>query len=139
MFRLGEAAMSAEKDVVLKYVEAFNRGDVDEVVAQFAPDAQVWGVLGYGTPEQARAIWQDLVDCLEMKLRVDGIVQEGSVVAVRYTESGRSAKAFRGMGPTGKTYELTAMEWFEVEGGKIQKRWGARDSGTMFRQLGIST
>ena len=53
--------------------------------------------------------------------------QEGSSVAVRYTERGRSAKAFRGIGPTGKTYEVLAIEWFEFEGGKIVRRWGARD------------
>jgi hypothetical protein len=31
------------------------------------------------------------------------------VVAVRYTERGKSVKQFRGAGPTNRTYELLAM------------------------------
>jgi predicted ester cyclase len=29
------------------------------------------------------------------------------------------------------------MEWFEIEDGKITRRWGARDSASQQRQLGI--
>ena len=28
-----------------------------------------------------------------------------------------------------------AMEWFELEGGRIAQRWGARDSGGITRQV----
>jgi hypothetical protein len=52
--------MNTNKEVVLKYVEAFNSGDVDRVGSLFAQDAQIWGVLGWGTPEEARPIWKDL-------------------------------------------------------------------------------
>jgi len=34
-------------------------------------------------------------------------------------------------------YELVAMEWFVIHDGKIQRRWGARDSASQARQLGI--
>jgi ketosteroid isomerase-like protein len=107
------------KQVVLAYVDAFNRGDLDGVCRLFAPDAEVAGVLGWGTVEQARHVWRDLIDCLTIHLHVDGIVAEGSTVAVRYTERGKSVKAFRGAGPTGRTYEIIAMEWFELKDGLI--------------------
>jgi predicted ester cyclase len=29
------------------------------------------------------------------------------------------------------------MEWFEIEGGKIKRRWSARDAAAQARQLGI--
>ena len=77
--------MSAEKEVVLKYVEAFNRGDLEGLCELFAPDAQIWGVLGFGRLEQARPVWRDLMECLGMRLSVEGIVSEGGVVATRYT------------------------------------------------------
>jgi steroid delta-isomerase-like uncharacterized protein len=129
--------MSRETEIVLAYVDAFNRGDVDAVCALFTPDAQVWGVLGWGTIEQARPIWRDLMESFEIQLTVDAIITEGSSVAVRYTERGRSVKAFRGQGPTNRTYELLAMEWFEVENDHIRRRWGARDSASQSRQLGF--
>jgi hypothetical protein len=29
------------------------------------------------------------------------------------------------------------MEFFEIEGGKIKRLWGARDSASQLRQLGV--
>jgi predicted ester cyclase len=56
---------------------------------------------------------------------------------VRYIESGTFKAAAFGVEPTGKSYELVAMEWFEIEGQQIRRRWGARDSASQARQLGI--
>jgi predicted ester cyclase len=76
--------------------------------------------------------------CLHVHLKVESIISEGDSVAVRYTETGKSVKAFRGQGPSGKTYELIAMEWFEVQDRRISRRWGARDSAAQNRQLGFA-
>ena len=126
------------KAVVMAYVEAFNRGDVDGVCRLFTPDALVWGVLGWGKMDVVRPVWRELVERLQMKLQVESIVAEGDVVAVRYTERGTSVKSFHGQGPTGNSYEVAAMEFFELRDGLIHRRWGARDSANIARQLGFS-
>jgi predicted ester cyclase len=59
------------------------------------------------------------------------------VVAVRYAERGTFAGPFRGQPPTGKAYELVAMEWFVLKDGKIRRRWGARDAASQARQIGL--
>ena len=125
------------KDVVIAYVDAFNRGDLEGVCTLLTTDALIWGVLGWGTLDQARPVWKDLMECLQIQLQVDAIIAEGGTVAVRYTERGKSVRAFRGAGPTGRTYEITAMEWFELKGNLIHRRWGARDSMAQSRQLGF--
>jgi steroid delta-isomerase-like uncharacterized protein len=125
------------KDVVLAYVDAFNGGDLEGVCRLFTTDALIWGVIGWGTIEQARPIWKDLIECLEIQLQVDAIIAEENTVAVRFTERGKSVRAFRGAGPTGRTYEITAMEWFELKDSLIHRRWGARDSAAQSRQLGF--
>ena len=133
--------MSKEADnkaVVMEYVDAFNRGDVDSVCRLFTPDALVWGVLGWGKMDVVRPVWRDLVERLQMKLQVESMVAEGDVVAVRYTERGTSVKSFRGQGPTRNSYEVVAMEFFEMKDGRIHRRWGARDSAAIFRQLGFT-
>jgi len=56
------------------------------------PDALVWGVLGWGGVDVVRPVWRDLIECPQIRLRVDAIVDDGPVVAVRYTESGTSAR-----------------------------------------------
>jgi hypothetical protein len=43
----------------------------------------------------------------------------------------------RGQQPTGKSFELVAMEWFISKEGKIHRRWGARDAASQARQLGM--
>ena len=126
-----------KKAVVLEYVNAFNRGDLDGVCRQFAPDALVYGVLGWGGIEKVRPIWQELITSFRIQLDVEMLIEEDQVVAARYTERGVFAAPFRGAEPTGKSYEIVAMEWFDFREGLIVRRWGARDSASMFRQMGI--
>ena len=125
------------KRVVLAYVDAFNRGDLDALRTLFAADAEIQGVLGRGLMEKVMPIWEQLVRGYGMELTVESMVAEGDAVAVRYTERGTfRARAF-GHEPTGRSYELVAMEWFVVRDGKIHQRWGARDAASQARQLGL--
>lgn len=128
----------ANKAVVEAYVRAFNAGDVEALCGLFHPEALVWGVLGWGAVAAVRPIWEELVAGLGIQLQVDAMVAEGDEVAVRYTERGTSRAAFRGQGPTGKSYELTAMEWFQIKDGLVFRRWGARDFASQTRQLGFA-
>jgi|ERR1044071_2851869 predicted ester cyclase len=97
----------ANKNIVRRYVEAFNRGDVETLQNEvFAPDAVVQGA-------------------------------EGDTVAARYTERGTFVGPFRGNQPTGKSFELVAMEFFEIREGKIVRRWGVRDHASQMRQIGM--
>lgn len=125
------------KAVVLAYVDAFNQGDLAKLKALLAEDAEIQGVFGKGAFERIEPIWRQLIEGYGMRLEVQGMVAEGNLVAVRYIESGTFRAPAFGHQPTGKSYELVAMEWFEIDSGKIKRRWGARDSASQARQLGI--
>jgi steroid delta-isomerase-like uncharacterized protein len=129
--------MTDIKQVVLAYIDAFNRGDLDGLCGLFAPDALISGVLGWGTVDRVRPVWKELIESLQINLHVDAIISEANMVAVRLIERGKSVRPFRGAGPTGRSYELTAMEWFELKDGLISRRWGVRDSASQNRQLGF--
>jgi steroid delta-isomerase-like uncharacterized protein len=128
----------ANKSVVMEYVEAFNRGDMEALQRLFTPDALVYGVLGWGGLEQVVPIWRELHEAFSIKLQVEALIAEGDTVAVRYIERGTSVGTFRGQPPTGQSFEVVAMEWFIFQDGKIHRRWGARDSGAQSRQMGLS-
>jgi predicted ester cyclase len=128
----------SNKAVVQQYVDAFNHGDFEQLRSLFTPDAAIYGVLGFGSLEVAMPVWQELHHGLGMKLTVEALVAEGDVVAARYTERGTFVGPFRGHEPTGRSYEMTAMEWFELKHGKIHRRWGARDAAAQARQLGLA-
>lgn len=128
---------SANKAVVEQYVKAFNAGDTATLEKLFALDAQIFGVLGWGKLDFALPIWRMLHESLRLNLTVEAMIAEGDTVACRYTERGTFVAPFRGHQPTGKSYELTAMEWFVLKDGKITRRWGARDAETQGKQIGI--
>lgn len=129
--------LEADKQIVLRYVDAMNRGDVAALRAIFAEDAVVQGVMGRATMDKALAIWQMLHDSLQLHLTVEDMVAEDGRVAVRYRERGTFIGPFRDHQPTGKSYELIAMEWFVIRDGRIVQRWGARDAESQARQIGL--
>jgi hypothetical protein len=125
------------KAVVLDYINAFNRGDLDGVCRTFAASAEIHGGFGSGGLEVARPIWEQLFTCFRAKRQVESRSEEGDVVAARYTERGAFSAPFQGIDPTGKGYEITAMEWFVLDQGRIVHCWGVRDSASMFKQMGL--
>jgi predicted ester cyclase len=136
-----ELAMQAEEDskaVVREYVEAFNRGDLQRLKGLLADDAEIQGVKGKGTFEKVEPVWRQLIDGYGVQLKIEGLIAEGNTVAARYLESGTFRAPAFGNQPTGRSYELVAMEWFEIESGRIKRRWGARDAAAQARQLGIA-
>ena len=130
-------AADRNRETVLRYVDAFNRYDVPALRALFTPDALIYGVLSAGPMEVALPIWRELHESLAMRLTVEAMIAEGDNVAVRYTERGRFVGPFLGQAPTGRSFEVTAMEWFEMREGLIHRRWGARDSAAIARQIGL--
>jgi steroid delta-isomerase-like uncharacterized protein len=122
---------------VERYVRAFNSADFDDLLTLFTPDAVVHGVLGWGNLEKALPIWRELHEAFALNLTIEAMIAEGNFVAVRFIERGTFRGTFRGHAPTGKAYELVAMEWFEMRDGKIHRRWGARDSASQSRQIGL--
>lgn len=131
------SACERNKDVVRQYVAAFNRGDLQALRDLFTPDAVIHGVLGSGGLEVAVPIWRELHDAFGITLTVEDLAAEGDRVAARYTERGTFNGPFRGKPPTGKSFEIGAMEWFILRDGRIAQRWGARDSAAQARQLGL--
>src|SRR3954452_6165160 len=125
------------KAVVRSHVEAFNRGDLAALRVLLADDAEIQGVMGRGLFERVEPVWRQLIEGYGMQLRIEELVAEGSRVAARFTETGTFRAPAFGHQPTGKSYELVAIELFEIEGGRFKRRWGARDSASQARQLGI--
>jgi len=127
------------RQVVRDYVAAFNRGDLDALRDLLAEDAEIQGVFGKGTFARIEPVWRQLIEGYGMHLEIQGLIAEGNLVAARYIETGNFRAPAFGHQPTGKSYELVAMEWFEIDGGRIRRRWGARDAASQARQLGIAS
>jgi predicted ester cyclase len=128
----------ANKQTVRAYVEAFNAHDMARMRRLFVEQPEIWGVLGHGGLDVVEPIWRELHESLEMKLEIVALAAEGEVVVARLRETGRFIGQFRGLPgrpPTGRSYEIGAIEWFEFQSGRIARRFAARDSGAITRQV----
>src|SRR4030095_2702510 len=96
----------SNKQLVLEYVDAFNRADIPALSALFAADAFVYGVLGGGGLDQVVPIWRELHEAFAPRHEVESMAAEGDTVAVLYRERGRFVGPFRGHAPTGRSFEL---------------------------------
>jgi predicted ester cyclase len=87
--------------------------------------------------ERILPIWRQLIEGYGMQLRIEELIAEGNLVAARFSETGTFRAPAFGQQPTGRSYELVAIEWFEIDQGKIRRGWGARDSASQLRQLDV--
>ncbi len=129
--------LELNKRVVAQYVDAFNRGEMETLRELFTKDALIYGVLGWGGVDVAMPIWRELHEAFAITLHIESIIAEDNQVSVRYTERGTFVKPFRGQASTGKSFELVAIEWFVLQDGKIDRRWGVRDHASQARQIGL--
>lgn len=63
-------------------------------------------------------------------------VAEGDTVVARLTGTGTHEGGFMGIEPTGNTMEVTAMEMYRIEDGKIAETWLNVDTLGLLQQLG---
>jgi predicted ester cyclase len=130
-------AMNREA-LVRAYVAAFNAGDWERMTELFTPDATIRGVLGWGGLDVALPVWKELHEGMAMRLAIDDLILSGDRASALLTETGKFVGPFRGLAgeqPTGRAYEIVAIEWFEFAGDRIMRRWGARDSGAIRSQV----
>lgn len=110
------------KNIVLGFVEALSKGNLDAVSAALADDATWWlpGSLPVsGTHRGKKGILEGffgkavpLFEPRTLSISVQNTIAEGDCVAVEWIARGKSAK--------GKSYENYYNVVFEVKNGKIQ-------------------
>ena len=94
---------------------------------------------GYeGTRDGTKKFFMELFKAFpDMKLKVDQMVNEGDMVAVRVSGGGMHKGAFMGMPPSNKKINMNGMEIWRVTGGRVAESWGVWDTAGMLQQLGV--
>ena len=128
------------KDLVLAYVDAFNRADLDALCNLFTADALIWGVFGWGDLKTVRPLWKELLECLKPNLQVEAIIAEADSVAVRYIERGTAVRALSRQGSHGPILRAHRHGVVRHQGRAHPPALGWRgDSATLAKQLGWDT
>jgi steroid delta-isomerase-like uncharacterized protein len=74
----------------------------------------------------------------DLQTEIDEIIEEGDIVAFRYTVRGTHEGEFNGIAPTGCKIQVRAMEFLRFSDGKMVDRWGLTDQLGLLKQLGAS-
>jgi predicted ester cyclase len=132
-----EANLAATQRWGAEVASAGHYDVLDEILApgfvdhDAAPD-QGPGIEGLkGFFRTMRAAFPDL------KAEPVEIVATDDHVAMRYTIGGTHQGEFQGAAPTGKSFEVSALQLARFENGRCVERWGSTDELGMMKQLGI--
>jgi steroid delta-isomerase-like uncharacterized protein len=129
------------KPLLLTWIDAFQRWDLDAVVACYADDAVNFQVAA-GEPavgiEQIRndtaEFFQGFPDAWS---RVDNLMSDGDWAAWEWFGGGTFTGEFYGNEPTGKTFEIRGCGFFNILNGKIVYQRGYWDKLSWFKQVGL--
>ena len=118
--------MSANRQLLDRYVERYNAGDLDAVMELYAEDAVQ--IMPEGTFEGRSAIRErlarDLVACPDIAWTVLSFVEQGDSFADEWTFEGTHTGPFplpdgTELPPTGRRVEIRGMELVQMRDGRI--------------------
>lgn len=136
--------MSANRQLLDRYVERYNAGDLDGVMDLYAEDAVQ--IMPDGTYEGWNAVRERLAQELDgftdLNHTVRSFVEQGDLFADEWTFVGTHTGSFRlpdgtELPPTGKRVEIRGMEVVRVRDGKIVLNSLYYDTMAVAVQLGL--
>ena len=127
------------KDAVRRFNDAFNRGDLDQAVSEFAPNAVIHN-SGAPDPLNVEGFKQFggvfATAFPDGSLTIDDLIEAGDKVVSRVTYRGTQTGDMMGTPPTGKAVTISAILIDQFADGKIVESWRLFDQMAMMQQLG---
>jgi steroid delta-isomerase-like uncharacterized protein len=124
------------KDLIRRYVETWNRGDIQALVQFWSPNIVHHTRAGSHGYEPTRRIVEEFTKNFPgMRFQIDDIVAEGDRVVTRMTWRAPHTISYMGSVPDNKEVACTVIGIARVEDGKIAEHWGVTDELSMLAQL----
>ena len=132
-------ATEENKELVRRYLKAFNDRDHDTLSEVLAED-----VVEHGVSDELRGL-EDIMDFLDTHFEIfpdytgstEAVIAEGDTVVVRYSASGTHTGEYQGIDPTGHTVEWTGVGIYRVEDDEIADIWLEEDRLGLLEQLEV--
>ena len=131
------ALKDANKDLIRRYLNAFNERDEETLADLLAAD-----VVEHGVHEELRGP-EAIIDFLHRHFEMfpdytgttETMVAEDDTVVVRYSVSGTHTGEYRDIEPTGQTVEWTGLVMYRIDDGEIAEIWLEEDRLGLLEQL----
>jgi steroid delta-isomerase-like uncharacterized protein len=130
-----------EQNIALmkQFYEAWNSGDIEAINKIASPD-YVWHQTSgqnVSLEQMIELLKSQMVAFPDRNFSVEDILAKGDKIALRYTNKGTHEGDVEGFPATGNKFEITGIEIYRVENGKIVESWEANDSLGFYQQLGF--
>jgi steroid delta-isomerase-like uncharacterized protein len=128
------------KEVVRRWFEeVWNNGRASAVDEMLAKDGVIHGLGGsMRGPEEFKTFHAAYRAAFpDISIRIDDLVAEGDVVALRWSGTATHRGDTLGFAATGKRIMFTGMGFARVLDGKLVEGWNSFDQLGMFQQMGV--
>jgi steroid delta-isomerase-like uncharacterized protein len=126
--------------LVKRHYEALNSGDAEAIKEIFSPDYIYHLMLGQDASLEQIIEWikPQMAAFPDRTYSVEDMLAKGDKVVSRYIYNGTHEGDLEGLPPaTGKKIEITGIEIWRVENGKIVESWDVHDNLSLYQQLGM--
>lgn len=129
---------ASNKELIRKYVETWNRGDLDELCQFWGPE-MIHHTRGndHGFEAVKNIVGGFMQAFPDLNFRIDDIVAEGDRVVTRMTARATHLGDYMGLPRTGKKINCAVLGIARLENGKIVEHWGVTDELAMMQQIGL--
>ena len=133
--------MTDSKLLLQNWIHAFQRCDLEAVVACYADDAVNFQVAAGEPSVGIEQIRRDTTEFFRgfpnAWSRVENLIGDGEWAAWEWVGGGTFAGEFYGNRPTGKIFEIRGCGFFNFRDGKISYQRGYWDKLSWFKQVGL--
>jgi steroid delta-isomerase-like uncharacterized protein len=123
-----------------QFIEAGENGQLDQfddVIAADAVDHNPFPGQAPGS-DGVKQIFAMLMEAFpDLRSPVVALAAEGDKVAAVQRLRGTHHGTFMGAPPTGKSFDVAAIDWVRASGGKFVEHWGLIDQADLLTQLGM--
>ncbi len=125
--------------LIMRQYEAWNSGDVEAIKEIFSPDYVFHsGSQDFSKEQMIEFLKPQMEAWPDRTFSVEDILAKGDKVVSKYIFKGTHEGDIEGLPPaTGKKFETTGIEIWQVKNGKIVESWAAGDTLSFYQQLGM--
>lgn len=126
------------KSLVRRYLEeVYNKNNPSVLDEVLAPNYRRYLASGaaLSREEQRQRLAGMRVAFPNLHVDIERLIAEGDFVTAQVVVRGTQRGAFAGVGPTGRTIAVPAIDIVRVDSGKLVEHWGGMDQSILMQQL----
>lgn len=130
--------MEQNPSIIVRWLAAGDRGDVDAFDALMHPDAVIHAPRGLSTAssEDEKQVWLDALAAMpDLRHDVQEVIVEAGREMARVVVTGTLLHEFAGVGGNGGRFRMDQAVICHLRDGKIAEAWEIADVGSLEKQV----